>query len=65
MAAAVVAVNSNNWFIYAVEAMGIGEATADAALLNNEFSRDLVFRRGNGGDTSLGAAGDAGATEKW
>ena len=30
MAAAVVAVNSSNWFIYAVEAMGIGEATADA-----------------------------------
>ena len=30
VAAAVVAVHSNNWFIYAVEAMGIGEATADA-----------------------------------
>jgi hypothetical protein len=33
--------------------MGIGEATADA-LLNNEFSLDFAFRRGNGGDASLG-----------
>jgi hypothetical protein len=30
VAAAVVAVHSGNWFIYAVEAMCIGKATADA-----------------------------------
>ncbi len=47
-------------------AAAAGRATAAMAkqqlVLKNKFSRDFVFRRRNGGDKSLGAAGDARAT---